>query len=623
MDKPNKIGEMNPGRGGGTLLCRLLFIVLFSAALLWVVGPVMRDSDQASVLNGALQMARNGEFAGVSFYNYDRTFVSYWMLAGMLKGFGLEQGNADTIVFAGNMLACAFFLAGFAVVWLRCGPSNLCGWAVVITGLLCPTLLFSMPLLSSNMISAGWLFLLVAMMSRRTGLAGDLLSGLLAYLAVGARADAVLVMPLIAVLSIRESTWHSLFTDRRVWMVGIASLLALATGIALSSIPPFNPSAIFEPNTFAAYLVFGMGGALALLAGLVAWKLLQLIRKPSLYGCLIVISLVAPLLYYGWLMYTPRHLVTTVLMLLFTVMFDRGRQWWAEMTMVKYGRGVVLVGAGLCAVLLFVGVSMDSMKKGKLVAGATTYYPTSDGHWPMGGNLNFLLRLKNAPDDPIDHNQRVWGAWNNIDKKQVAEVPVVVRSCGLESYGALFLTVAGYESAREEGDEVSILVDGRSLFKQQAGYKLAGADGPIDWQKQKAKTVGKYTGDGIFMAGNKISAADEEWTIWQAASQVSEGDDYLIVTVDNRHATFRAPGKHRWMVIFPKGAEDMSEALSSSLTQASIDDARTDEVDSTVFVSFVAAGEQLPDIFSGLPEDAWVARSSLPAFMRRQKHGGR
>ena len=119
MDKANKIEAISSGHGGRPLLCRLIFIVLFSAALLWVVGPVMRESDQASVLNGALLMARNGELAGVSFYNYDRTFVSYWMLAGMLKGFGLEQGNADTIVFAGNMLACAFFLAGFAVVWLR------------------------------------------------------------------------------------------------------------------------------------------------------------------------------------------------------------------------------------------------------------------------------------------------------------------------------------------------------------------------------------------------------------------------------------------------------------------------------------------------------------------------
>ena len=64
MDKANKIEAISSGHGGRPLLCRLIFIVLFSAALLWVVGPVMRESDQASVLNGALLMARNGELAG-------------------------------------------------------------------------------------------------------------------------------------------------------------------------------------------------------------------------------------------------------------------------------------------------------------------------------------------------------------------------------------------------------------------------------------------------------------------------------------------------------------------------------------------------------------------------------
>ena len=321
----SQTGKFALNRDHKSFACRLLFIMLFSASLLWVVGPVMRESDQASLLDGALRIARDGQLSGLTFYNYDRTYVSYWMLASVFKIFGLERGDADAVVLAGNMLACAVFLIGFAVAWLRSGPSEWCGWVVVLTGLLCPTLLFSMPLLSSNMISAGWLFLLIVMMSRRGHLAGDLVAGLLAYLAVGARADAVLVMPLLAVLSSRESTWGSLFSDRRIWIVGIGSLLALATGMVLSSISPYNPPAIFEPATFAAYFIFGMGGALVLLFGLIGWKSAQLIRKPSLYACLIVLSLALPLLYYSWLMYTPRHLVTAVFVLLCTAMMIRVR----------------------------------------------------------------------------------------------------------------------------------------------------------------------------------------------------------------------------------------------------------------------------------------------------------
>lgn len=618
-----KLEEGKPSPGGKPFLARLFFVLLFAGVLLWVVGPVMRESDQASVMDGALHIARDGKLAGVAFYNYDRTFVSYWMLAGVFKGLGLEWAHADTLVFAGNMLACALFLAGFAVAWVRCGPSDWCGWVVVLCCLLCPTLLFSIPLLSSNMLSAGWLFLLVAMMQGRGHLAGDLLAALVAYLAVGARADAVLVMPLLSVLSCRESSWASLFGDRRIWMVGIASLLALATGWALSSIPPFNPPAIFEPHTFAAYFVFGLGGALLLLVGLVAWKSAQLFKKPSLYGALTLLSLLAPLLYYSWLMYTPRHLVTGALVLIYSTMFDRGRQWWSEMMKSRYGRAVVMGSAGSCAVLLFVGLSMDSMKGGKPTMGRATYYPTSDGHWPMGANLNFLLRLKHASSEPIDHNQRVWGAWKDIDPEEIADTPVVVRSCGLESYGTLFLTMAAGVDAQAREAGGAILVDGRSFFKQKAGSKLAGAGGPIDWQTKKGQAVGKSPGDTIFLVGDSPGLEDNEWKIWQAASQVSEGDDYLLVPATRGQSMLHAPGKHRWMVILPDGGDDEGKALSSILEQAGIKDTRMDRVQATVIISFEAAGAKLPDVFAKLPEAAWLARSSLPAFMRRQRHGGR
>ena len=619
----HQTGKFALNRDHKSFACRLLFILLFSASLLWVVGPVMRESDQASLLDGALRIARDGQLSGLTFYNYDRTYVSYWMLASVFKIFGLERGDADAVVLAGNMLACAVFLIGFAVAWLRSGPSEWCGWVVVLTGLLCPTLLFSMPLLSSNMISAGWLFLLIVMMSRRGHLAGDLVAGLLAYLAVGARADAVLVMPLLAVLSSRESTWGSLFSDRRIWMAGIGSLLALATGMALSSIPPYNPPAIFEPTTFAAYFVFGMGGALVLLFGLIGWKSAQLIRKPSLYACLIVLSLALPLLYYSWLMYTPRHLVTAVFVLLCTAMFDRGRRWWIEMIDSLYGRGVVIAGAGLCVVLMFVGVSMDSMKKGSLLLGAATYYPTSDGHWPMGANLDFLSRLKNASNAPIDHNQRVWGAWKNIDKEEIADMPSVVRSCGLESYGMLSQTLVGWGSAKDNSDGGAFLMDGRSLFKEAAGSKLVGGDDPIHWRGKRGEVVGRCAGDIIFLVTDRAADDDEEWELWRRVSQVSDGNDYLMVAAENRQAALPASGRYKWMVIFPNGEEDLGKALISNLTRVGVSSASLGHTAEVVIVSFEAAGEPLDAIFSKLPVGAWIARSSLPAFMQRKIHRGR
>ena len=51
------------------------------------VGGSIRESDQASLLDGGLRMAR-GEMpvVGANVYNYDKLFVSYWAIAALFRG---------------------------------------------------------------------------------------------------------------------------------------------------------------------------------------------------------------------------------------------------------------------------------------------------------------------------------------------------------------------------------------------------------------------------------------------------------------------------------------------------------------------------------------------------------
>ena len=67
-------------------LAASLVTVVWICLEVWAVGPTMRESDQASLLEGAVQLlVGDKDFKDNDSYNYDKQYLSYWVVAGWLK----------------------------------------------------------------------------------------------------------------------------------------------------------------------------------------------------------------------------------------------------------------------------------------------------------------------------------------------------------------------------------------------------------------------------------------------------------------------------------------------------------------------------------------------------------
>ena len=92
----------------------ILLAVIWIAAALWATAAQMRESDQASLLTGAVELAR-GETSvfGNESYNYDKQYLTYWLVAVVLKatGGGGENATIEGVVRVGNYAAAVFLFS--------------------------------------------------------------------------------------------------------------------------------------------------------------------------------------------------------------------------------------------------------------------------------------------------------------------------------------------------------------------------------------------------------------------------------------------------------------------------------------------------------------------------------
>lgn len=604
------------------LILRCAFMVLYVGMVLWCTGSVMRESDQASVIDGSLQLARDGEIQGRDFYNYDRTYGSYWILSSVYKSAGLEVVNSpsDEVVAWGNRVAAGVFLLGLVPAFICFGPSKWWEWVVAVACLFSPVLLFSVPLLSSNVISAGFLFGLVAVLSKRGSVAVDMIAGVLAFCAVAARADAVLVMPVLACLSTKESTLGSLVKDRRIWVMVLACVTALVLGSVIYPATMYKPATFFNGKLLISFFVFAMNGGfvvlLVLLIGLfqIAWK------DRSLFHLLILGVVVLPILFYGRVLYSPRHLMTTVLVLMFSVILLRGRELWTRLLVMRWVRLSLLIVGGVTVLSSFVGLGMNSFRSGKVVLTQPTLYPTADGFWPMGANFWFSGRLQNARNVPIDHNQRIWQAWESMDETDLPSGPVSVKSHGLVSYGELRLSMLGHSSGPEEVESGSVLVDGRSLLKTPMG--MAGeakeAVGASLKNDQDVRELSSSANAGIFCVGDQYQETSARWKVLKALNEYAHGDDYVLMKSDSKWHELQDRGPFRWLLVIPQSTEPEFDRWVKRNREIKVEKIKNSEVGA--IYGFVSKdGMWAPD-FEMLPEDVWVARSALVLFMQRKNY---
>ena len=86
--------------------------------------------------------------------------------------------------------------------------------------------------------------------------------------------------------------------------MGIGSVFAIVLGLLLSDSFAVLPTPFFVLPTFVAFIGGGLGALLLLLLAFAV----TVVRKRALYSGLLAIAVLLPLIFYGCVLYTPRHL---------------------------------------------------------------------------------------------------------------------------------------------------------------------------------------------------------------------------------------------------------------------------------------------------------------------------
>ncbi len=594
---------------------------------LWVVGGQMRESDQASVLTGAVELAR-GEagWVGNESYNYDKQYLSYWIVAGALKATGGGGGEAtiDGVVRVANHTAVLLFALGLLSVVLvqrewRWGKVLLLGCV-----LLSPVVAFTGVLLSPNLISGAFVLLLVAVLGRGEERGRWVLAGLLAFAATAARQDAILLMPVLVVLAPEDGTWRRLVRSWRVWAMAGGCLLAMVLGRLLDSEPTSLPPPFFVAPTFVVYLAGGLGAVLLLVLVFAG----QLLGRRTCEGVLLGGALLVPLVFYGCLLYTPRHLFVVALAVMATVLLPRGGVLWQALVVKRWGRVVVWVAVVGTLVPWVVGVRMSDRTRGRLVVQEATLYPSADGFWPMGSYGVFLGRLARAAEEPIDHNQELWAAWASVEGEELPEGKGAVVSSGLGSFGRFALMWHGREVTADVASADYVLFDDRTISKRElsvdrseyGGRERAGGlltEGRIE-------VVGRAEGRSVLLwTPEGVAGVVDDWvSLRMALAESYGGNDFRLGFWEEAEWKGRDWRSHRIYLASRsrEGLEEVSRSLggaSETVELRSDYDARPWQVRgvSGENVARLLEEERLSD------GELWIACGTLPEFMDVRGYG--
>ncbi len=582
-----------------------LVLGLFCLLMLTMVGPVMRESDQASLLDGAVQLSRDKDFVGRVFYNYDRQYGSYWVLSACFALMKLDEveSNPENIVYIGNLVSCVVFMGGLLSLALFAWRST--GWELLLTvvALSSPVFLFSIPVLSSNIVSGGCLCFLASLIRLEKKNKWVLLMiSLFGFLSVSCRADAVLVMPWLVILGCGSENVREIVKESWIWFLATSSLIALLLGSFLSERSATSYAAFFDLKVATAFLIFGFGSLLLLYSALLFYLGRLFLREKSVFWFIAIGALLLPLCFYGRILFTPRHLTTTALLVLLSLFFNRSRSWWTFFD---------LPFLRVCGVMLFVlpmviGIRLSSLKKGRLIVSQPTLYPSADGFWPMGCNGLFLYWLSISDKMPIDHNQQVWGAWSEVE-----QVPSSFDFCSnrLQSFGFLRATIAGSEAVVVRDITVSdsphqVLADGRTIIKNEIkiGVDGVGEATAISWP-ESARQIGSNKWGKVFCLTKSEGDFDTRaWEVRLAVLEVSGGNDFFIGDSSSSWNELRGGGPFRWLLVCENDQIKNSEWELVGRKNR--------------FLIYERLSSSCPEVVEG-----WLARSALPYFFDVSNYG--
>lgn len=377
---------------------------------LLTLGPFMRETDQGWLLDGGMAIAKGHSQIARAEFNFDKQFVSYY-LPSLLDRCLPRPFVANTLVYGTNILGFVLF---WGALWLLLARSaHRLSFALVLPIILTPAFLLYSPFYASAFTSAAFIFLLATYLDRQRwnplSRAGIFV---LSFLAIGARADVMLILPLLAMLHSRQRNFSSVFFSVNTWLMAAGGLTAFFLGYAMFLDRALGlASGALHLKQFLGYVVFGLGATLLLLlAGLHATFKALRPQHRRMWIIFLWIGLAMPMGFYCFQMISPRHCVVGATSVTVFLCAKRGRAILQSYFRTRFsGGGLKLIFVAAAVVPLLVGVNLADLHHPKISFLQPTLLPSAAGVAPTGGYLGFLVSVKQL-DGYLDHNHAVWVA---------------------------------------------------------------------------------------------------------------------------------------------------------------------------------------------------------------------
>jgi|GEM_PF-6428045 len=451
------------------VLCVLLWLLPASVGLL-------HESDQAAMVSGALEIVHFKQpLVGLNAYIYDKLYLSHWLLALSLWIVEFWKSNVDPVAVS-SWVSSGLLSVGLGVMFFRV-RHRLLPLAAIASVLLSPNFICHAPHFACAFVSAGFLLLLQAVITRvrdRNRIRIGLLALALTFLAVGTRADAVLVLPALvwAELWPAARPWR-LLRSGLLWSMVLGAVLALACGkwVATMDFASTSPPS-YNLRLISVYTVFGLGSAVLLLAWLLGRIGIQARHSRTwprrAFWLIGAFLLLVPFLFYVLQMFTPRYWTAGSLALLAICLSRRGNALWRT---ARGGLHVHWIRPLLWAttlVPLVVGVRLPDLKHPHLTFLKPTVFPTADGNMPMGATAIYSLGPRFGRNPIPDHNQGIWLTCKETHFKADSLGRVPVLQTAMWEIVKLAVRVQGHHPLDYRHDQargIEVYADLRSLTK--------------------------------------------------------------------------------------------------------------------------------------------------------------
>ncbi|MDD3276840.1 MAG: hypothetical protein PHP93_07320 [Kiritimatiellales bacterium] len=590
---------------------KLNILLLLTVALLslWCTGDLMRKNDQATILAGANDLAHGRMHDPSAYYQFDKTYVLYGVCAAILK----MVPAGVFLVAAANIGLALIFWAALAVFVIRF--RRVLDPLVLLCFLTAPAVLLNTLYVNSSVLSSAFLLLSAVFLFKENGRRGWL-AALFFFLAVGSRADVILLLPLLLWLitpfpmrGTGEAGFHAFFPilgknrsqfskhwtraqrerpcgcravtggSGKILLVGI---LGLAAGRIFfpGGGSTFDP--IFNWKMVAGYTVFGFGAA-GLLFVLYSGRLAIQACKgrgalEKLYRAAGLAAFLLPVLFFIPQLHAPRYFWRGCEAVLLLSVAGRLPVWRSR---------TVIAGVALVALLpLVFGVYLPALNRPQITVKSPTLFPSGDGFYPMGAYLPFMFRLRNSSTQPIDHNQLVWSAVHSAQFDFSPEGIIDVLYTPMYGYFMLEASLREGFAALHEYDKLparDFYADSRSLMRDDPKTPLNALPQILSLPALFISSVSG--GVGVLRFGN----GDAEWgRQTRLLNRLFSGNEYRILSSDD----------------WPDGT-----GRRVCISQIPFDESERDE-ESGLYYSVDAGGS--------LPAGSICARRVLPEWMSLQ-----